>query len=416
MCTMGVNCRLKDCDVTWLYGPLQSQTNSLAPEKASPVRGIPRSSSFSDAKKPILKKRSQSEVILTSLATKPQGILRAAEHVLRDTARREQELAALREQNPLTPTHVLVNQVRMRSASLSPICATALSTQTDYFSLTTSSTGEISTPSGTRHIHFNDRVEQCIAVDAKEEEEDEDEYSEDLSSVMEEEDDSDSDELFMMRPRSSTSATVTRKGEHHTIAKLPATTLRPGDYPAIESVRTRFGMNILGGRRMLGTRTPSVVEDDFGLPEGPGFYYEEGGGFSSSTSPPDFPRLYGKPHVYLPETAVDDLEGEDNVFTFESLVTDPATSESRSDPSSMSSSRRSSSIDLEAEFQRRASVAAIPIPVSVSASRRLRDGGLMGEEEDEEGAGIVGLAADALSTAKGLVGVLWNAGWGIRRR
>jgi hypothetical protein len=82
----------------------------------------------------------------------------------------------------------------------------------------------------------------------------------------------------------------------------------------------------------------------------------------------------------------------------------------------MSSSRRSSSIDLEAEFQRRASVAAIPIPVSVSASRRLRDGGLMGEEEDEEGAGIVGLAADALSTAKGLVGVLWNAGWGIRRR
>jgi hypothetical protein len=42
-------------------------------------------------------------------------------------------------------------------------------------------------------------------------------------------------------------------------------------------------------------------------------------------------------------------------------------------------------------------------------------GSLMGEEEDEEGMGIVGLAADAISTAKDLVGVLWNAGWGGRR-
>jgi hypothetical protein len=36
-------------------------------------------------------------------------------------------------------------------------------------------------------------------------------------------------------------------------------------------------------------------------------------------------------------------------------------------------------------------------------------------EEDDEGIGIVGLAADAISTAKDIVGVLWNAGWGGRR-
>ena len=64
-------------------------------------------------------------------------------------------------------------------------------------------------------------------------------------------------------------------------------------------------------------------------------------------------------------------------------------------------------------MQKRASVSAIPIPTGRSMSPR-DHGGMMGEEDDE-GIGIVGLAADAISTAKDLVGVLWNAGWGVRR-
>jgi hypothetical protein len=41
-------------------------------------------------------------------------------------------------------------------------------------------------------------------------------------------------------------------------------------------------------------------------------------------------------------------------------------------------------------------------------------GGMMGEEDDK-GIEIVGFAPDAISIAKDLVGVVWNAGWGGRR-
>ncbi len=65
------------------------------------------------------------------------------------------------------------------------------------------------------------------------------------------------------------------------------------------------------------------------------------------------------------------------------------------------------------DIQRRASVSAIPI--STTRSINIGDhSGMPGGEEDE-GMGIVGLAANAISTAKDLVGILWNVGWGGRQ-
>jgi hypothetical protein len=146
--------------------------------------------------------------------------------------------------------------------------------------------------------------------------------------------------------------------------------------------------------------------DDLNSPDPPGFFYEEGGGFSTSMSPPEFP-----PRIIpqQPQEQTDDFSF-DHPFASQS-TTESIPSYNTSTQTSTTSSRRSSMLDIEEESQRRASVSAIPIPTARPINRAM-----MGDdEEDEEGMGIVGLAADAISTAKDLVGVLWNAGWGGRR-
>jgi hypothetical protein len=403
---------LKDCDVTWLYGPLQSQGGTLArahTEPTSPAISEPemhhkmsRSSSFNAPSKPILKKRSHSEVMLTSWNGKTQGnLLTRAAQVVQDERRREledQELKEEQRKNPLTPTHVLRSQQRIRrkgSADLTSLYRDVESPftvnpnivpaapKTDYFGQghwTSSASSGGQTPSASKHIHFNDRVEQCIAVDVKDEEED--------NTAIE--DESEDEGIFMMRG----SKHYMSKAEHSTIAKLPATTLRPGDEPLREPPQVIFDLS--------SNRTTSRDE----LTEQSGFFYEEGGGFSSSASPPEFPPNT----IYSPdEDQIDDFSF-DHPFTSQSQISETVPS---SGYTSTTSSRRSSDFDLEEESQKRSSVSAIPIP---SGNRTMiRDhGGMMGEEDDE-GIGIVGLAADAISTAKDLVGVLWNAGWGGRR-
>lgn len=380
-----VDFRLKDCDVTWLYGPLQSQAGTLArahTEPTSPASSGPntplskmsRSSSFNAPSKPILKKRSYSEVMLTQFAGKTQeNLLTRAAQAVQDERRREMEEKEFREEqrkNPLTPAHVLRNQQRIRRkgsaesiprdspespfiVNLIPTSRSEYTARTDYFGgIWTSSSSGGQTPSASKHIHFNDRVEQCIAVDIKDD---------DITAIDEESE----DEVLFMRQRHSP------KVEHSTIAKLPATTLRPGDEPIREPPHVVF----------------NVSQD----PEPSGFHYAEGGGFSSSASPPEFPPRFENP--------IDDVS-----------LDHPFASTSETIPSNTTSSWQSSDLNLEEESQRRASVSAIPIPTA-----RSRDHGRMMSEEDDEGIGIVGLAADAISTAKDLVGVLWNAGWGGRR-
>jgi len=371
-----------------------------------------RSSSFNAPSKPILKKRSHSEVMLSSLSGRTPGTLitRAAQ-VVQDERRREQEEAELREEqrkHPLTPTHVLRSQQRLRRrgstdlASLtrdspeSPFNTTQSTTpapRTDYFGYghwTSSSSGGQTPSAGSKHIHFNSRVEQCIAVEVKDEEED---------VAIEDGSDSDDDNgLYMMRSRS-----LPRHDPHSTIAILPATTLRPGDEPVREPPQVAFSF------------PPSDIpfahsHDDINLHESPAFYYEEGTGFSSSASPPEFP-----PHNYLLDEGVQGETIDDFSFDhpFASSHSENIPSNASSAQASTNSSRRSSTVDSEEGSERRSSVAAIPIP-SANRTRDPSSSGMLGDEDDE-GMGIVGLAADAISTAKDLVGVLWNAGWGNRR-
>ena len=333
---------------------------------------------------------------------------------MQDERRRELEEEELREEqrkNPLTPAHVIRSHQRMRRKGSTDI--TTLSqpespfivqdttsrhtsiiapARTDYFGTghwTSSSSGG-QTPSTSKHIHFNDRVEQCIAVEVK------DDYE-----VAVEDDESEDEGLFMGKAKHS----VPKPEQHFTIAKLPATTLRPGDEPIREPPQLVYNISPPG--RPSPGRQPI---DDSAIIEPSGFYYDEGGAFSSSASPPDFP-----PTHYPPDEEIADDFSFDHPFASQSISEN--ISNNSSAHTSTASSRRSSnfSFDLEEESQRRASVAAIPIPTAHRAMNTRGHGGFMGEEEDEEGMGFVGLAADAISTAKDLVGVLWNAGWGGRR-
>ena len=417
--------RLKDCDVTWLYGPLQSQGGTLGrshTEPTSPAISEPgmhrhkmsRSSSFCAPSKPILKKRSHSEVMLTTLSGKTHGnLLTRAAQAVQDERRRELEEQELREEkqkNPLTPSHILRSHQRMRRKGSTDLTVLTRDSpespftvnhnvqpvRTDYFgqgNWTSSSSGG-QTPAASKHIHFNDRVEQCIAVDVKDDEE------ENVAVEDDDDDESEDEGLFMMKSKPIS------KPEHSTIAKLPATTLRPGDDPIREPPQMAFTPS------SPSRASPSrASQDDLNLPEPAGFYYEEGGGFSTSASPPDFPPPPSTPFP-LDQEILDDFSF-DHPFASQSHSENIPFSNASSAHTSATSSRRSSSFDLEEDSTRRASVSAIPIP---SAQRNMNIRGpnnILGE--DEEGMGIVGLAADAISTAKDLVGVLWNAGWGGRR-
>ena len=406
--------RLKVSDITWLYGPLKSQertmgrsyTEPTSPATHSLSQPMSRSSSFS-ASKPILKKRSLSEVILAGKVG-PANLLSRAAQAIQEERRRQEEEREFREEkrkNPLTPSHIIRNQQLVRrkgSTDLgvvnrspespfnvvqpsSGICSAQVTTdnKTDYFgpgNWTATSSSGAHTPSPAKHIHFNNRVEQCIAID-------EDDHD---STAIDEESE---DEGLYMRSGSRSSRSGchgTPKLEPHSIiAKLPATTLRPGDEPAREPPQVSLSNNAF----QVPEAEPSFK-----------FYYDEGSGFNASGSPPVKLTSHGL-DVDAIDLPLDDFELDSQL-----MHTSPPTN-----VSSTASSRMSNHKSIfEEDSQRPESVATIPVPYNRSISSRDRQR-MMGEEEDDERLGIVGLAADAISTAKDLVGVLWNAGWGGRR-
>ena len=96
------------------------------------------------------------------------------------------------------------------------------------FSVTSSG---LQSPGERRHIHFNDEVVQCIAVESKDDDEEEEERYPVV--VSDEEDEDEDDGLVMMKhvpPKARTSNRSTPRGsfsaESKTIAPLPSTTLK----------------------------------------------------------------------------------------------------------------------------------------------------------------------------------------------
>lgn len=212
-------CRLKDCDVTWLYGPLKTYQRREKASNVSPPPSCLETPTFYLDRKPILKKRTASETILQRSLSQ-HTLLQHAGAILKA---QEAENARSR-----PPFHRYPSELGQTLNSSSE-GLTGDSTGTP----TNPSSSGISSPSERRHIHFNNEVVQCIAVEAKGDDEDDhwrDTLEGDLSS---------DDGIIMMKrksPHESPSGASTPRGsfcaENKTIAPLPSTTLKyRGDTP-----------------------------------------------------------------------------------------------------------------------------------------------------------------------------------------
>ncbi|OJD19782.1 hypothetical protein AJ78_00281 [Emergomyces pasteurianus Ep9510] len=200
---------LKDCDVTWLYGPLQTASKHSPSASSPPPTRLSTCSSFLN-KKPILKKRTASQTILQrfistrTLLSHAGAILQAREA---DSFRNRPGLGRSAS-DYVVPNPYYENSSSSRATTISP---------------------GTESPGDRRHISFNDEVSQCIAVEGK------GDYYDDMneSTCLIDDDDISEDSVLMMRqvsprPPSSNQSTP-RSGvscDSKTIAPLPPTTLK----------------------------------------------------------------------------------------------------------------------------------------------------------------------------------------------
>lgn len=205
---------LKDCDVTWLYGPLQQGPGSnplTSSNTYAPSSSLSKTNSLvSLIKKPILKKRSMSEVMLQRSLSNASLLKQAAAAV------------QAQERRGILRPH-LGRSATDYGVALCP--SSSLSRGTSSITASTESSGITSPSTEKKHIHFNEQVEQCIAIEVKGEEDEMD-----MNNFYE---DTDSDGVMMKTTRSKRHgpqvkrrAKKTATAEGKIIEKLPSTTLK----------------------------------------------------------------------------------------------------------------------------------------------------------------------------------------------
>ncbi|KAF2187026.1 hypothetical protein K469DRAFT_629864 [Zopfia rhizophila CBS 207.26] len=350
---------LKDCDVTWLYGPLQPAINRTYSQHASePVSRLSKSNSFLN-KKPILKKRSMSEVMLQKSLSASSLVKQAAAAVQAQQA--DGLLLERRRPRPVigrAASDFVPSSIPSQTISRDP---------TDYFS--SRSTSGLQTPehSERRHIRFDDKVEQCIAVDCKDGDYDDDEDNDNWG--LQDDDDSSDDGVIMMkrsrkkRPLSRTNSRSSFTGESKTIAKLPSTTLKyRTDSPDVTEQQPTHSLGFWRSSRLSPspsqeTLRPSNPSANFLLPE---------------------------------EDDEDDLSWEPSGAYEDKRESTPA-------PLDQTSSRSNAeSREPSGGLRRTASGMFMPY-----------------EDEDDEPVppGILGRVVDTVNTARDIAHVIWNVGW-----
>ncbi|KAB8254302.1 hypothetical protein BDV32DRAFT_18794 [Aspergillus pseudonomiae] len=217
---------LKDYDVTWLYGPLKSCRKRKTVSNVSPP---PSRLETPTDRKPILKKRTASETILQRSLSQ-HTLLQHAGAILKA---QEAEVSRNRPSFYRYPSNL----------------GHTFSQSSEGYSRTSCTATPINGSSGTgspcekRHIHFNDEVVQCIAVEVKDDDDD------DWPAMN---DDSSSDDgVVLMRHGSWQTSTSERSttprssfsSDNRTIAPLPSTTLKyRGDTPEppVDSILNRW--------------------------------------------------------------------------------------------------------------------------------------------------------------------------------
>jgi hypothetical protein len=353
--------RLKDVDVTWLYGPMQPASNRFCSRQISePASRLSKTGSFVNGmKKPILKKRSMSEAMLQKSLSSSSLVQQAAESV--QAQQTTGVTLELRRPRPIigraTPTDFPTSSTMSRGL---------LWEGTDYFS--SKSTSGLQTPDHgeKRHIRFDDKVEQCIAVECKDADDEEDDYNHNPWAKN----DSSSDEGVVMmkrsrkkKPLSRTASTVSISTDNKTIAKLPSTTLKyKTDSPSVTETQPSHSLGSWKAR---------------GLSPSP----------SAETLKPSNPSR----NFLLEE---DDEEGEAFFDPASAFRAKRPSTPTASDPYSLRQSASSASLDGGGGLRRTPSGMFMPF-----------------EDTDEEvpQATLIGRVVDTVNTARDIGHVIWNA-------
>lgn len=361
--------RLKESDVTWLYGPLKLAPSYPISERSSsqPESQISKSNSFVN-KKPILKKRSVSEVMLQKSLSTSSLVKQAAAQVQ----------AQGREGRRSGP-EVIDSKLHSETPSRD---------QVDYFTSWTNSSG--GTPCDVhekRHIRFDDRVEQCIAVDCKDlgpEDEEGESEDEEVDARSSSSDSSSDDGIVMMKRKKRSASKKIKKGSRSSSANgrkiietLPATTLK------------------------YRTDSPDVTEE--------AQHHTFGRSWNSSKLSPSPSQETLRParpssNFLLPE---DDDDGEEEIDSDSSWTFGASNTKSSLGTATSPTSRR----DVMSSSRLRSST---PAPreshYEMEGMRRTESGMFMPYEDDEDdivAAGLFGRVSETINTARDIAHVIW---------
>lgn len=205
---------MKDCDVTWLYGPLQiNKRKGLLKDRSPLPSQLSTHSSFLD-KKPILKKKTPSALLLEKSQNEHTLLQRAGDIIQVQRSSPIPGRGALRKGD----SDFSLPSYRTSSVLNTPSESSDSSDRPPKYSFGTQ------TPSEAKHVFFNEEVRQVRAIESGDDEKEE-QPEEDFS-----ESDEDDDGGLMMAPTRTRSNRSTPRGSfsdsNKTIAPLPSTTLK----------------------------------------------------------------------------------------------------------------------------------------------------------------------------------------------
>jgi hypothetical protein len=236
--------------------------------------------------------------------------------------------------------------------------------------------GLVSPAAERKHIHFDEQVKQCIAVDVKGDDDDDDEPYPHRWEF----DDTDSDDGAIMMKTTKTrkkpiflrkKAPTNTNNESKTIAMLPSTTLKyRADSPAPPDSAIKHSKG--------NVKSPSI-----------------------SPSPSQETLRPSKPSgAFFHEDDDEDEDEDDEDMDDASQSDEPSTSFSHvEEPPRQSGLRRSTS--------------TISLEEQPAGMRRTESGMFMPYEEVETQSndGIIGRVIDTVNTARDIAHVIWNVGW-----
>jgi hypothetical protein len=322
---------------------------------------ISKSNSFLN-KKPILKKRSMSEIMLQRSLSASSLLKQAAAAVQAQQSERRAERPLMGRSNSDYVAFPFLSRRRSReNTSVLP---------------SVSSSGIASPGTAEKHIHFNEQVEQCIALEMKgEDDEDVGSYAvnDNYSS------DSDDGAIMMKRTNSNRKLPTMRRSttprnsfsnDSKTIAMLPSTTLKyREDTPEPQDTAMRHS----NGFWNSGKLSPSPSQETL------------------------------RPSKPSSRILLSDEDEDDDV----DIDWEPP-------PSAFANRKDSVSVTQDWIGTVHPSGSSSSLTGEPSGMRRTPSGMFMPYEEDEDDVvseGLFGKVIDTVNTAKDIAHVIWNVGW-----